>query len=625
MIQDIRFHGQINPKVEYYAIVSGSDITKRYFQEINSTPSGDIVRFFSGTNEFIIDSGGISYKGTGGSFCQYMFGVDQPIKDLVKADVLNRLVMYGAIYSDIDERIIFTNNTEGRDSFDKVFLSGNAVINYYFFIHSNLKGELRRRQEEILRVLGKYLKRSEWVGIGDDSRIIRGIHKELRESKSILFLFKLLNKHNEEYYNLFRESYYRRKAITKDEEGALEVVAEKYGIDPYQQERIKIDVMYKHPDNKKIVDEYKEILVHGGRKGEIDPLDLAKLTRLRTLSIRNNIPLTLFDTLDSLLLRGKRIVELDEPEHIKETRAILESLFLKDKEIKDHIIDEDLIKLLRAKHNSEIYMDMGFENVLLDTGRKCDETARDTNDFKILEDFGYIVTYFDRYDATATAINHLAFMRNVEFTEDTLRSILGNKRTFDKLRRGLFEDLFIEKPMKNKYLTNYGRKKINLLLKGLRDIEDGRASYREVAWEIGMINEEERLYILLHHAIKERMRGFYQGLDTKAGQESLLEEITDEFLLKGILVTGNIPVDLFKEVLFNLRKESFYLNNLLPRIIENKDSRLRDDFLSNSGLDRFYVEGLERSYFEESGLPINLLDEIRKGEGERIDTTDSAF
>lgn len=616
MIQDIRFHGQVNPEIEYYAIVSGSDITKRYFHEITATGSGEIVRFFSGANEFIIDAGGISYKGTGGSFCQYMFGVDQPIKDLVKTDVLNRLIMYGAIYSDLDERIIFTKNTDGRDSFGKVFLSGNAVTNYFFFIHSDTKIELRKRQEEILRTLGKYLKRSESVGLGDDSAIIRGFHKEMRETKGILLLFKLLHKHNEEYYHLFRDSYYRNKAITKDEEGALDILAEKYNIDPYQQERIKIDVMYKHPDNKKIVDEYKDVLIHGGKKGAIGPLDLAKLTRLRTLSIRNNIPLTLFDTLDSLLLKGKRIIEPDEPAHIKETRSILEGLFLKDKTIKDHIIDEDLVKLLRTKHNSEIYRDMFFEKILLDTGRKCDEHARDLNDFKILEDFSYIVTYFDRYDATASAINQLAFMRNIEFAEDTLRSILGNKRVFDELKAGLFEELFIEELKKNKYLTGYGRKKINSILKGLRDIEDGRTSYREVTWEISMINEEDKLYLLLHHAIKERMRGFYQGLDTKDGQESLLEEITDEFLLKGVLINRDIPIDLFKEVLFNLRKEAFYLNSLLPKIIENKDSNLRDDFLSNSGLDRFYIEGLERAYFDESGLPLTLLDEIRKEEGE---------
>lgn len=617
MIQDIRFHGRINPKIEYYAIVAGPDITKRYFHEITVTPQGEVVRFFSGVNEFIIDSGGISYKGTGGGFCQYMFGVDQPIKDLVKTDVLNRLVMYGAIYSDLDERIIFTNNTEGRDSFDKIFLSGHAVSNYYFFIHSDFKVEIRKRQEEIIKVLGKYLKRSEGVGLGDESALIRGIFKEIRDPKGIVFLSKLLNRHNEEYYHAFKEAYYRDKTITKEEEAELEILAEKYGIDPYQQQRIKIDVMYKHPENKRIVDEYKEILIHAGRKGEIDPRDLARLTRLRTLSIRSNIPLTLFDTLDSLLLRGKRIVELDEPEYIRETRAILEGLFIKDRTIKDHIIDEDLVKLLRAKHKSEIYRDMGFEMVLLDTGRKCDETVMDSNDFKVLEDLGYIVTFFDRYDATASAINQLAFMKNVEFTEDTLRSILGNKRIFDKLRPGLFEELFIEKPHRNKYLATYGRKKIDFLMKGLEGIEDGRTSYKEVLWEIRMVNEEEGLYHLLHHALQERMKGFYPGFDTKTGQEALLREISDEFILKG-LVNKDIPKTLFKDVIFNLRKEAFYLNNLLPKIIETKDSALREDFLSNSGLDRFYIEGLEKQYFEESGLPLSILDKIRSVEDEAI-------
>ena len=46
-----------------------------------------------------------------------------------------------------------------------------------------------------------------------------------------------------------------------------------YNIDQYQQ-RIKIDVLYKHPDNRRIIDEYKDILVshykkkrHGSGKG----------------------------------------------------------------------------------------------------------------------------------------------------------------------------------------------------------------------------------------------------------------------------------------------------------------------------------------------------------------------
>jgi uncharacterized protein (TIGR04442 family) len=48
---------------------------------------------------------------------------------------------------------------------------------------------------------------------------------------------------------------------------------------------------------------------------------------LKTLGIRNNIPSVLFETLDDLLLKGRKIQEIEEPDYLKETRAILQSLF----------------------------------------------------------------------------------------------------------------------------------------------------------------------------------------------------------------------------------------------------------------------------------------------------------
>jgi uncharacterized protein (TIGR04442 family) len=58
--------------------------------------------------------------------------------------------------------------------------------------------------------------------------------------------------------------------------------------------------------------------------------------------------------------------------------------------------------------------------------------------------------------------------------------------------------------------------------------------------------------------------------------------------------------------------EELYLHNLLPRIIAGRDDALRDDFLKNSGLDRFYVEELEREYFEYNGLDMELLSQFRQ-------------
>ena len=75
----------------------------------------------------------------------------------------------------------------------------------------------------------------------------------------------------------------------------------------------------------------------------------ARLNRLRTLSIRNNIPVVLFDTLDELLLKGKELQETEEAEYLKESRAILENLFFRDPSFKQHIINEDIVQAHKVK------------------------------------------------------------------------------------------------------------------------------------------------------------------------------------------------------------------------------------------------------------------------------------
>ena len=98
MIQDIRLHGQVTQSIEFFATVAGHNLSHRFFYEIDSSHEGTLIRFFSLGNEFIIGQEAISYTGNGGSFCEYMFGINQPIKDMIKKEVVNRLVMYGALY-----------------------------------------------------------------------------------------------------------------------------------------------------------------------------------------------------------------------------------------------------------------------------------------------------------------------------------------------------------------------------------------------------------------------------------------------------------------------------------------------------------------------------------------------
>jgi uncharacterized protein (TIGR04442 family) len=606
MIREIKLHGTANEQIDYYVTITGADLSSRYCYE--SLPDGD--RFFSGRNEFVISPDSINYTGSGGSLCEYMFGVDLPLKDLLRKDVSNRLVMYGAYYDKADN-ITFTNNTASRESFDQVFLTGNAVSNYYFFVHTSQKTEIRDIQRDLLKNIGKQLKRSMTVGAADDTRLCREIFDALEDPKALVFLFRLLNKHNEEYFCTFNNVYAEQKTLSPDAHILLDGLAKTYNIIPYQQERIKIDGMYKLPENKKIVDEYKDILITVSEKGEVNPSELAKLSRLRTLSLRLNIPHTLFDTLDELLLKDMQIVEVEEPDYVRDTRAIFEGLFFRTDKIRGHLSQEDLIKLLKAKQKSTAVRDQAFEGLLLDTVRACDEHARDTNDMAVLESMSSILTYFDRYDSAATTINNLAFMEGSVLSEDNIRSLSGNKEIFDQISPDLFRDLFIDPLRGNSYLTRYGRKKVDTLFQGLMQIKTGDTTYRDLAASVTGINEDDKLYTAIHRYIKDRFKSIYAELNSKEDQEIFIQDLNREIQSRGI-VQGPVPHGVFEEIILDIRKESFYLNNLLPHIIVSRDSRVREDFLVNSGLDRFYVEELERDYFDMNKIDMHIIEEIRK-------------
>ena len=425
------------------------------------------------------------------------------------------------------------------------------------------------------------------------------------------------------YVNVDVVLYAKNRELSPEATLYLKEIASRNGIDSYQQERMKIDVMYKHPENRLVVDEYRDILIQGIPRDTLHTSEYARLNRLRTLSIRNNIPVVLFDTLDELLLKDKKIQETGEQEYLKDARAILENLFFKDPSLKHHIIKEDIVRLIKAKHTAYSQNDRGFEQVLLEIGRACDELSRQTDDFRVFEEFSAIVTYFDRFDSVRALLSQLAFMKNVEFREESLRSLIGNKKEFDKLDSGLFRSVFIKDLVENKYITGYGKQKINLIVKGIENIQQGDASLKEVMAELKKVTDEERLYHETYSALKGRMRSFFPGIEMKTVREKIRADITAELAMKR--VADKIPAKLFEKVFIDLRKESVYLNQILPVVIQHMDTSLREDFLENSGLDRFYVESLEKEFFEENDLDMMVLELLREGKelsqtggGERI-------
>jgi len=335
------------------------------------------------------------------------------------------------------------------------------------------------------------------------------------------------------------------------------------------------------------------------------------MNRLKTLSVRNKIPAALFYTLDEML-KPDKLVEQSEHGYLAEARQILDGIFLHEYQVETELNTEDIIKLLEAKRLASENRDHAFEQLLLETGKICDEKIRDGGDIRLLENFSQIITYFDRFDNVIAHLSELAFMENIVLNEETIRSVLGNRKEFDQLSEKIFKNLFLDGIMQNPYLGRFGGKKIQFLAKGLGDIEKGSQTVQAVARGIKTISEEERLYRVLIKHIKEHIRNYYSRYNTKAEQDELRTEISIDLMEKGV-IKEEIPANLFRDAILNIKKEAMYLHSLLPRIITEKNSALREDFLNNSGLDRFYLEELEREYFENNDLSLEDLYSIRKG------------
>ncbi|MBI1820957.1 MAG: TIGR04442 family protein [Nitrospirae bacterium] len=611
MIQDIRLHGQVDSDIEYYATIAGKEIKNLYFFEQQKGNAFSGLRLFSPSNELLIDQQRLNYKGNGGSFCEYMFGVNLPLKDMIRKEVVNRLVLNGTHYRKETDSLVFSDRTGGSERLVEMFRNGNAICNYYFFIQMNHPSTPKDQQEHLLKVLGKMIKRTPHVIEQNDLALISEFFSYLNAPDSTIYLIKFIHRKNQEYYQFYKDLYAEKKLLTVHDQATLDELAKINQIEKYQQERTKIDVIYKHPDNKRLIDEYKDILVDLSSSLDLSQSKLAKLNRLRTLSVRNNIPLELFIALDELFLKGKSIETSREPSYLATTREILEGLFLKDQNVKTLISNEDLILLIKAKQQSLEKRDYSFDGLLLDMGRLCDEHAQNGNNPNIMERFGYIITFFDRYDSTYNFLNQLVFMEGNPVTEKMLRTIYGNKKVFDSLDPKIFKEIFIDSILQDKYLTSYGKKKIYLVFNGIKEVENGNLGLNDIVKQIDEINQDALLYKTAHFHLKKMMKTFYIEIKSKNELENIRIDLSKELLNKGLIKAEMTPL-LFDKIIADIRKEATYIFEILPIVLSLNESNSREKFLKESGLDRYYVEELEREYFEAKGLDLNLLEKIQK-------------
>jgi uncharacterized protein (TIGR04442 family) len=313
-----------------------------------------------------------------------------------------------------------------------------------------------------------------------------------------------------------------------------------------------------------------------------------------------------------MLNKGRYLKNHKEPDYIAATREILEGIFFREIEIESNIDRNDMLKMILGKKKAVENRDHFYDQLMLDASKKCDEKIRDGAKSSLLDGFSYVITYLDRFDSVSNLVNQMAFMENVKINEEMLRGLLEHKAAFDNLHEDCFQELFIRDLFANAYLGSFGRRKVMTLMEGLGAIETGWSTIEELLRKLISIDQEERISIILLEHIRDRIRNFYSKFTTKADQEALRREVVEELKTKK-QIKADIPDHIFNETIITIKKEAMYLHSLLPQIIAERNVGLREDFLDNSGLDRFYVEELEREYYEKNGLDIEDLYQIRKG------------
>jgi uncharacterized protein (TIGR04442 family) len=609
MIKDLRIHGEIGGDKEFFATLSGEGLDGRYFHE-SLEKDGEIVhRFFVGGSEFLLGPTALSHSGNGGNFCPYMFGVDEPIEDLVKQDVINRLVVFGARHEP-GSRIVFSDGTSSSEEYKQIFLKGHAVFNYYFFVQYKGSSELKKQQEEILRSLGKSLKRFPLNLDEEDSRIVEGLQSKWAELASVFFLLKVVNRSHLKFYRRLEEMFSTSQTLGEEENALLEELAARLTIDPYSQERMKIDVMYRYPGNRQVVEEYRSVLVDIRSRDEIRFDDQARISRLRTIALRKGIPVNLLNSLDEKLLGDRKMVIADEPAYLVEMRGVLETILLQSRQVGIHLEKEDLIKLLKSKLIALENRDSAFDRILIEVGKECDERSREAGNTIALEEFGNIVTFFDRFDNVYHVVNSLGFHEEERLPEDKLRSLMMSKKVFDDVQVNLFHDLFIVQILKNHYLPQYGQKKVEALFGGMSNIETGDFSLQDVLISLEDLVREEREYRIVKTAMDRWLKKFGRSLKGVEEEASFINDVR-KMLVSRSLVRPDVPESFFRKALEDLKMERIYFGSVLPNAIKAKDADIRSEFIDTSGMDMMRIEELEREFQQQYLITDDAMEVIR--------------
>jgi uncharacterized protein (TIGR04442 family) len=187
-----------------------------------------------------------------------------------------------------------------------------------------------------------------------------------------------------------------------------------------------------------------------------------------------------------------------------------------------------------------------------------------------------------------------------------LRELQRRFRTLARLDARLPHELLFADLLRNRFVGLFGRRKVEALR---TDLNEGKA-VRTLYEHLQEISRDEQLYSEILYQAKQRIHKTYTRHLHRRQYTSLKAEVTAALKDKN-LIQESLPEQMFRDVMLNIEKENFYLKELFPRILAEKNVALREDFLDNSGLDRFYVEELENDYVKRHDLDGEVLETLR--------------
>src|SRR5262249_38415639 len=135
----------------------------------------------------------------------------------------------------------------------------------------------------------------------DGSDLAMKLYREIGISRWTLFLLKLVDRHALEYHRRFVEFYAGVRAISGEERKELDSLAQQHRLTAAECERLELDAIYKHPENRRLIDDYKQLLITRYRGEQSASVAEPKRKRLRTLGAKRRLPALLFDKLDRVL------------------------------------------------------------------------------------------------------------------------------------------------------------------------------------------------------------------------------------------------------------------------------------------------------------------------------------